>query len=65
MRNEPMVEATQIKGTSETNPLLSDTDEFADFEISDFKIDTANIGTARGQAKGSYIRDAYKTGSGV
>lgn len=61
MRNEPVVEATQIKGTSETNPLLSDTDEFANFEISDFKIDTANLGS-RGQAKGSYIRDAYKTG---
>jgi hypothetical protein len=62
MRNEPVVEATQIKGTSETNPLLSDTDEFADFEISDFKLDPDAIGTARGQAKGSYIRDAYKMG---
>jgi hypothetical protein len=61
IRNEPLVEATQIKGTSETHPLLSDTDEFADFEISDFKIDTRNPGS-RGQAKGSYIRDAYKTG---
>ncbi len=62
MRNEPIVEATQIKGTSETNPLLSDTDEFADFEISDFKLDPEAIGSARGQAKGSYIRDAYKMG---
>ncbi len=61
MRNEPIVEATQIKGTSETNPLLSDTDEFANFEISDFKLDPNGLGS-RGQAKGSYIRDAYKTG---
>ncbi len=61
MRNEPVVEMTQIKGTSETLPILSDTDEFAGFEISEFLLKMSDLG-ARGVAKGSYVRDAYRSG---
>ena len=57
-RNEPLVEITQIKGTSDTHPLLSPNDEWADFEIYAYRIGT----TLPSQAPGSYVREAYRNG---
>ena len=59
MTNEPLTEITQIKGTSETHPLLSPTDEFANFEIMSFLIGTDN---STSRLNGSYVRQAYQNG---
>ncbi len=58
MRNEPLVEMTQVKGTSETHPALSPTDEWANFEIMPYKIATNIVS----EIPGSYVRDAYRRG---
>ncbi|HVS63611.1 MAG TPA: DUF3604 domain-containing protein [Thermoanaerobaculia bacterium] len=58
MRNEPLVEITQVKGTSDTHPLLSPNDEWAEFEIFPFRIATQT----RSDVPGSYIREAYLNG---
>ena len=56
---EPISEILQIKGSSDTHPLLSSLDEFADFEIA---------GTVPGRemtltsVKGAYARDALRGG---
>lgn len=58
MRWEPVVEATQVKGTSEVHPELSPTDEFADFEVRRKLL----IGTPTPANKGDYVRSALLRG---
>jgi hypothetical protein len=59
MRNEPLAEITQIKGTSEVHPSLATNDEWANFEIME-----RYIGSNRQVTKfhGSYVREALKDG---
>ena len=57
-RNEPIVEITQIKGTSETHPMLSSKDEFSSFEIMPYRVAT----NALSQVEGSYVREALLNG---
>jgi hypothetical protein len=58
-RNEPLVEIAQVKGQSETMPLLSPNDELAGFELM-----TSHIGASKPITKfaGGYVRDALKRG---
>ncbi len=60
VRNEPLIEMKQLKGTSETHPVLSPTDEFANFEIM-----SVLLGNPPGRIPhivGSYARQALKDG---
>ncbi len=54
MRNERLVEITQNKGTSETRPELSPTDEFANFEL--------YLPQETPLSGGSFVRRAYGRG---
>lgn len=61
LRNEPLIEFTQNKGTSETLPALADNDEWADFEIMPYRIAT----TLPSEPSGSYAREALLERPGI
>ena len=56
--NEPIVEMTQVKGTSETHPALSPNDEWANFEIYELLLSSDVVS----KINGSYIRQALADG---
>jgi len=58
LRNEPVVEMTQVKGTSETHPALSPNDEFANFEIYELLLGSP----IKSKINGGYIREALARG---
>ncbi|MBI1399145.1 DUF3604 domain-containing protein [Hyphomonas sp.] len=59
LANEPLVEISQIKGTSETHPDYSPNDEWANFELYDQFIGSAMLATVN---EGDYVRRALSRG---
>ena len=62
MRNEPIAEISQQKGTSETHPSLSPNDEWADFQIVQYYLNRTENTNPISVFKGGYYRDALNTG---
>jgi hypothetical protein len=63
MRNERLQEIKQIKGQSETTPILSPNDDFANFEVLNYL-----LGDPAGRVDhqhGSFIREALRNGVGM
>lgn len=61
-RWEPLYEATQMKGDSETHPLLSPNDEFADYETWDKGNLTLTEAKKPEMLEFEYVRSALKNG---
>jgi hypothetical protein len=61
-RNERLVEIKQIKGQSETHPLLSPNDEFANYELLSVLLGLAPESGRVDKIVGSYSRQALKDG---
>ena len=62
IRNEPVAEISQQKGTSEVHPSLSPNDEWADFQVVQYYLDRVNNTDPISIFKGGYWRDALLTG---
>jgi Protein of unknown function (DUF3604) len=62
--HEPLVEATQIKGDSESHPFLSPNDEFADFGDAGWELGnlTMEAKKTNDMLAGDYVREALKRG---
>ncbi|HXX30970.1 MAG TPA: DUF3604 domain-containing protein, partial [Myxococcaceae bacterium] len=61
-RNERLVEMKQIKGASETHPLLSPNDEFADYEVYSGLLGLPPESGRIDRITGSFARQALKDG---
>jgi hypothetical protein len=62
IRYEPIIEVSQIKGDGETHPLLSNEDEFADFETWDVSNIDGSAAKEESMLQYEYARSALKLG---
>jgi hypothetical protein len=64
---EPLVEATQIKGDSESHPFLSPNDEFASFGDAGWDLGNLPMSSKKtpDMYAGEYVREAFKRGLAI